>query len=412
MFENLGRVLVNYRKAAVALFVIGILVAGAVGSLIFSRLDSCGYSDPNSDSYKVYEYLRDDLKVEDPAVVVVIDAGDRDVTEPAVAQQALALEAMMAQEEGVTRTLSFWGAGADINLKSADGKAAYVLIFGQGEAFSPASEDLGKLFQDKYDGEFSGLRLYAGGVAVVGHAITKKISDDLKIAEAISIPLTFILLAFVFGALAASAMPLIVGVSAIVGAFFILWLISLFTAVSVYSLNLTTGMGLGLGIDYALLMVNRFREELNKRKSVDDSVITTMATAGKTVFYSGLTVLVTMVSLTFFPLPFLKSFGYAGVSVVALAVVGAIFGLPPILAMMGKRINKGPVRKSAMNPKDDGRWADTARFVMRRPVPVVLLSLIALGIMAAPLQNISFSQGDSRMLPASNPAAIATALQT
>jgi putative drug exporter of the RND superfamily len=412
MFENLGRVLVDYRKAAVALFVIGILVAGAVGSLIFSRLDSGGYSDPNSDSYKVYEYLRDDLKVEDPAVVVVIDAGNRDVTEPAVAQQALALEKLMAQEEGVTRTLSFWGAGSDANLKSADGKAAYVLIFGEGEAFSPGSQDLGKLFQEKYDGEFSGLRLYAGGVAVVGHAITKKISDDLKIAEAISIPLTFILLAFVFGALAASAMPLIVGVSAIVGAFFILYLISLFTAVSVYSLNLTTGMGLGLGIDYALLMVNRFREELNKGKSVDESVITTMATAGKTVFYSGLTVLVTMVSLTFFPLPFLKSFGYAGVSVVALAVVGAIFGLPPILAMMGKRINKGPVRKSAMTPKDDGRWADTARFVMRRPVPIVLLSLIALGIMAAPLQNISFSQGDSRMLPASNPAAIATALQT
>jgi RND superfamily putative drug exporter len=412
MFENLGRVLVNYRKAATALFIIGILVAGAVGSLIFSRLDSGGYSDPNSDSYKVYEYLRDDLKVEDPAVVVVIDAGDRDVTEPAVAQQALALEKMMAEEKGVTRTLSFWGSGADANLKSADGKAAYVLIYGEGEAFSPDSADLGKLFQEKYDGEFSGLRLYAGGVAVVGHAITKKISDDLKIAEAISIPLTFILLAFVFGALAASAMPLIVGVSAIVGAFFILYLISLFTSVSVYALNLTTGMGLGLGIDYALLMVNRFREELNKGKSVDDSVITTMATAGKTVFYSGLTVLVTMVSLTFFPLPFLKSFGYAGVSVVALAVVGAIFGLPPILAMMGKRINKGPVRKSAMKPTDDGRWADTARFVMRRPVPVVLLSLIALGIMAAPLQNISFSQGDSRMLPASNPAAIATALQT
>ena len=412
MFENLGRVLVNYRKAAVALFVIGILLAGAVGSLIFSRLDSGGYSDPNSDSYKVYEYLRDDLKVEDPAVVVVIDAGDRDVTDPAVAQQGIALEKKMAQEEGVTKTLSFWGAGSDANLKSADGKAAYVLVFGKGEAFSADSEDLGKLFQEKYDGEFDGLRLYAGGVAVVGHAITKKISDDLKIAEAISIPLTFILLAFVFGALAASAMPLIVGVSAIVGAFFILYLISLFTAVSVYSLNLTTGMGLGLGIDYALLMVNRFREELKKGKSVDESVITTMATAGKTVFYSGLTVLVTMVSLTFFPLPFLKSFGYAGVSVVALAVVGAIFGLPPILAMMGKRINKGPVRKSAMEPKEDGRWADTARFVMRRPVPIVLLSLIALGIMAAPLQNISFSQGDSRMLPASNPAAIATAIQT
>ncbi len=411
MFENLGRVLVNYRKAAVAIFVIGILVAGAVGSLIFSRLDSGGYSDPNSDSYKVYEYLTDELKIEDPAVAVVIDAGMRSADDPDVAAGALALEKKMAQEKGVTKTLSYWSSGGEKTLKSADGKAGYVLIYGEGEAFTPENQDLGKTFLEKYNGEIEGFTLYAGGVGVVGHAITKKISDDLKIAEAISIPLTFILLAFVFGALAASAMPLIVGVSAIVGAFFILWLISLFTAVSVYSLNLTTGMGLGLGIDYALLMVNRFREELNKGKIVDESVITTMATAGKTVFYSGLTVLVTMVSLTFFPLPFLKSFGYAGVSVVALAVVGAIFGLPPILAMMGKRINKGPVRKSAMTPKDDGRWADTARFVMRRPVPIVLLSLIALGIMAAPLQNISFSQGDSRMLPASNPAAIATALQ-
>ena len=411
MFENLGRVLVNYRKAAVAIFVIGILVAGAVGSLIFSRLDSGGYSDPNSDSYKVYEYLTDELKIEDPAVAVVIDAGMRSADDPDVAAGALALEKKMAQEKGVTKTLSYWSSGGEKTLKSADGKAGYVLIYGEGEAFTPQNQDLGKTFLEKYNGEIEGFTLYAGGVGVVGHAITKKISDDLKIAEAISIPLTFILLAFVFGALAASAMPLIVGVSAIVGAFFILWLISLFTAVSVYSLNLTTGMGLGLGIDYALLMVNRFREELNKGKSVDESVITTMATAGKTVFYSGLTVLVTMVSLTFFPLPFLKSFGYAGVSVVALAVVGAIFGLPPILAIMGKRINKGPVRKSAMTPKDDGRWADTARFVMRRPVPIVLLSLIALGIMAAPLQNISFSQGDSRMLPASNPAAIATALQ-
>ena len=219
------------------------------------------------------------------------------------------------------------------------------------------------------------------------------------------------LLAFVFGALAASAMPLIVGVAAILGAFFILFLISLFTDVSVYALNLTTGMGLGLGIDYALLMVNRFREEIHHGKSVEDSVVTTMATAGKTVFYSGMTVLVTMVSLTFFPLPFLKSFGYAGVSVVALAVIGAIFGLPPILALMGKRVDKGVVRRSAITPKEDGRWAHTARFVMKRPVPVVLLTLIALSVMAAPIGNIKFSQGDSRMLPASNPAAIATAVQ-
>jgi RND superfamily putative drug exporter len=285
------------------------------------------------------------------------------------------------------------------------------LVYGDGDAFTPESQKLGKFFQENYDGSYQGLTLYAGGVGVVSHAITKKISDDLKIAEAVSIPLTFILLAFVFGALVASAMPLIVGVAAILGAFFILYLFTLFTDVSIYALNLTTGLGLGLGIDYALLMVNRFREELRRGKSVEDSVITTVATAGKTVFYSGLTVLVTLFSLTFFPLPFLKSFGYAGVSVVTIAVIGAIVGLPAILAVIGKKIDKGVILKSSITPKDDGRWAKTARFVMKRPTAVVLLSLIFLGILTAPIANIKFSQGDARMLPATNKAAIATALQ-
>ena len=411
MFEKLGHVIFKRRKSAVILFIVGILVAGGFGSLAFSRLDSGGYSDPNSDSYKVYTYLTEELKLSDPAVVIVVDSGATDVTEPVVAQKGVALEKKIAQEEGVTKTLSYWTSGGEATLKSSDGKAAYILVYGDGEAFTPESQKLGKVMQEKYDGDYEGLTLYAGGVGVVGHAITKKISDDLKIAELISIPMTFILLVLVFGALAASAMPLIVGVAAILGAFFILYLFTLFTTVSIYALNLTTGMGLGLGIDYALLMVNRFREELHRGKNIEDSIVTTMATAGKTVFYSGMTVLVTLLSLTFFPLPFLQSFGYAGVSVVALAVIGALFGLPPILAILGDRIDKGVVRKSAITPKEDGRWAKTARLVMKRPVSAVVLSMVILGIMAAPITNIKFSQGDSRMLPADNKAAFATALQ-
>jgi RND superfamily putative drug exporter len=411
MFEKLGHVMFKRRKSAVILFIVGILVAGGFGSLAFSRLDSGGYSDPNSDSYKVYTYLTEELKLSDPAVVIIVDSGSTDVTDPVVAQKGIALEKKIAQEEGVTKTLSYWTSGGEATLKSSDGKAAYILVYGEGEAFTPESQKLGKVMQEKYDGSYEGLTLYAGGVGVVGHAITKKISDDLKIAELISIPLTFILLVLVFGALAASAMPLIVGVAAILGAFFILYLFTLFTTVSIYALNLTTGMGLGLGIDYALLMVNRFREELHRGKSVEDSIVTTMATAGKTVFYSGMTVLVTLLSLTFFPLPFLQSFGYAGVSVVALAVIGALFGLPPIMALLGDRIDKGVVRKSAITPKEDGRWAKTARLVMKRPVSAVVLSMVILGIMAAPITNIKFSQGDSRMLPADNKAAFATALQ-
>jgi putative drug exporter of the RND superfamily len=411
VFESLGRAIVRRRKSAVALFIISVLVSGVIGSLVFSRLDSGGYSNPASESYKVYEYLKNDLKIEDPAIVIVVDAEVVDVNDPTVVQKAAALEAKIAQEPGVERTLSYWSSGGVNSLKSSDGKAAYILVYGDGDAFTPESQKLGKFFQENYDGSYQGLTLYAGGVGVVSHAITKKISDDLKIAEAVSIPLTFILLAFVFGALVASAMPLIVGVAAILGAFFILYLFTLFTDVSIYALNLTTGLGLGLGIDYALLMVNRFREELRRGKSVEDSVVTTVATAGKTVFYSGLTVLVTLFSLTFFPLPFLKSFGYAGVSVVTIAVIGAIVGLPAILAVIGKKIDKGVILKSSITPKDDGRWAKTARFVMKRPTAVVLLSLIFLGILTAPIANIKFSQGDARMLPATNKAAIATALQ-
>ena len=411
MFEKLGHVVVRRRKSMVILFIVGVLTAGTFGSMVFSRLDSGGYSNPDSDSYQVYNYLNKNLKVADPNIVVVVDSGDLPVTDPTVAAKAQVLETEMAKAPGVTSVVSYWSTGGEKTLAATDGKAAYILVYGGGEAFTPESQEMGAYFQKNFDGKRDGLTIYSGGVGVVGNAINKKIADDLKIAEAISIPLTFILLVLVFGAMAASAMPLLVGVSAILGAFFLLYLISLFTSVSVYALNLTTGLGLGLGIDYALLIVNRFREELHRGKNVEDSIVATMASAGKTVFYSGLTVLVTLFSLTFFPLPFLKSFGYAGVSVVAIAVAGALFGLPPILALLGKKVDKGTVRKSAIMHKDEGRWAQTARLVMKRPVAVVLVSLVILGVLAAPIKDIAFSQGDARILPASNPAAVATAIQ-
>jgi RND superfamily putative drug exporter len=203
-----------------------------------------------------------------------------------------------------------------------------------------------------------------------------------------------------------------VGVSAILGSLLVIYLLTLFTGVSVFALNLITGLGLGLGIDYSLLVVNRFREELHSGKSVDEAIKKTVATAGKTVFYSGLTVVITLAALMLFPLMFLKSFGYAGVTVVIMAVLGALVALPALLAILGKRIDKAVVRKGALTPKEDGRWAQTARFVMRKPVSVVVLSLVLLTVLAAPIKNIVFSQVDSRVLPASNPAAYAAQLIT
>lgn len=410
MFERLGRFIVRRSKVVLMVFTITILASGGIGSLAFGKLDSGGYSDLSSESAQAATYLYEKFKVEDPVAILVVDSGNQAVDTAEITTQALTLEKEVANLAGVSKTVSFWSTGGAPNMKAADGKAAFLFVYSD----KPANDfdSLGKVganIQEKFDGQRGDLRIYASGSGVITNAINEKIKQDLALAESIAIPLTFLLLAFVFGALVASAMPLVVGISAILGAFLIIYLITLFTNVSVFALNLITGLGLGLGIDYALLMVNRFREELHSGKSVEDAVVDTVATAGKTVFYSGLTVLVTLSALLFFPLNFLKSFGYAGVSVVTLAVIGALIPLPAIMALLGEKIDKGVVRRTGITPKADGRWAHTARNVMRRPLPVVIGSLLLLGLLAAPVNNIAFAQVDSRVLPQSNAAAIGAA---
>jgi putative drug exporter of the RND superfamily len=405
MFEKLGHTLFRRRKAVLAGFIVATIAAGVIGSLVFARLEGGGYSDPNSDSSKAATYLTDTFKVKDPAIIFIIDAG-KSVADPAVAAEVAPIEAELRNRPGVASTLSYWSAGGAKQLASEDGNSAYLFIYGT-EADLTSLDKLAAELQKKYDGEVGNLRIYVGGFSTFNNAINKRISSDLKFAEAISIPLTFLFLLFVFGGLIASAMPVVVAISAILGAFVILYLISLATGVSIFALNLITGLGMGLGIDYSLLIVNRFREELHSGKSVEESVVQTVKTAGRTVFFSGITVMISLASLMFFPQMFLKSFGYGGVAVVAVAILGALVPLPAILALLGTKIDKFVVRKSAITPKEDGRWAHTARFVMKRPVAVVFLSLLILGTLASPIKDIVFSQVDTRVLPASDKAAIA-----
>jgi putative drug exporter of the RND superfamily len=405
MFEKLGIFIVRRGKSVLATFIVAVIASGAIGSLVFSRLDSGGYSDPNSDSVAAAKYLTDTFKVNDPAIVLAIDA-KKDLRDPTVISTAQLIEEEIATYNGVAKVLSYWSAGQSPALASADNQIAYLFVYTV-ESDPTRSTDLAKQIVRNFDGEYKSLGIYVGGFSTFNAAINSKISADLKLAEIISIPLTFIFLAFVFGGLVASAMPLVIGVSAILGAFFILYLISLSTDISVFALNLVTGLGLGLGIDYALLIVNRFREELNKGNSVEDSVIRTVATAGRTVFFSGVTVIITLSSLMLFPLGFLKSFGYAGVSVVSIAILSSLIPLPAILALLGRRIDKFVVRRKSLAPKEEGGWARTARYVMKRPVSVVVLSIIFLGILAAPVKDLVFSQVDSRVLPASDRSAIA-----
>ena len=407
MFERLGHLIAKRKKVVLSLFLLATILAGGIGSQVFSRFDSGGYSDPNSDSAKVWDYLDKTFNVKDPAIVLVVDGKDKSVDDPEVVASAQKIESKVRSESSAENVISYWSAGGAPAFKSKDGTSAFIFVYLKSTDFTEIDK-LGGEYQKKYDGKFENVEVYASGGAVFANAINGRIQNDLKISEAISIPLTFLLLLFVFGAMAASAMPLIVGITAILGTFLVMYLLTLVTDVSIFALNLTTGLGLGLGIDYALLMVNRFREELAKGLDNENAIVNTLRSAGKTVFYSGLTVVLTLISLTFFPQNFLKSMGYAGAAVVALAVLGALIPLPAILAMMGSRINKGVIRKSAIVQKEDGRWARVARFVMRRPVSVVTASLAILFIMIAPITNIKFSQVDSGVLPKTDRAYIAS----
>lgn len=402
-FEKLGHLIARKSRAVFSVSILLVLVLGTLGTQVFSRFDSGGYSDPGSDSARVFEYLEETFNVKDPAVVLTLETSSDSVDSPEVVATAAELESKLRSEESAENVISYWSAGSNPAFKSTNGKAAYIFIYLKSDDFTEVDR-LGGYYQDTYEGVFQEQRIRAGGGAVFANAINGRIQNDLKISEAISIPLTFILLILVFGAMVASAMPLVIGVTAILGTFFGLYLLTLVTDVSIFALNLTTGLGLGLGVDYALLIVNRFREELHRGVEREQAIVNTMKSAGKTVFYSGLTVVLTLSSLVFFPMNFLKSMGYAGAIVVALAVVGALIPLPALLMMIGEKVNKGVVRRQAIVPKAEGGWARLSRFVMRRPVSVATLSLAFLAILIAPITNVQFSQVDSRVLPASDPA--------
>ena len=211
MFEKLGSAVVRRKKFIFALFVAAVIASGGIGSAVFGKLESGGYSDLNSDSAKAFEYLTDVFKVKEPVVVLVVETKDG-LTNPVSVASATKLEQEIKSIPEVESTLSYWSAGGAPSLKSSDGNSAFLFIYSKSIAWGDI-ESLGKQVGKKYDGNYENLRIYASGTGVFASAINKKIADDIKLSEAISIPLTFILLVFVFGGLVASGMPLLVGVS-------------------------------------------------------------------------------------------------------------------------------------------------------------------------------------------------------
>ncbi|MFY7862330.1 MAG: MMPL family transporter, partial [Rhodoluna sp.] len=330
-----AEIVVRRKRSSLYGFVAVVLLSSIFGFQSFGLLKAGGYDNPNSDSARVFELLESKFDTQTPEVVLIADMPTLvDTTDSRTIGRDLLNE--LKQIDGVDTVTSYYTLGTPPSLRSTDGKAAYFFVKLSDDS---AQSDVGKKISDEFTGDYNGAEIYVAGFAAISSEINSTISEDLARAEAIAVPLILLLLVFVFGSLIAAGLPLLIGGLAIVGSFFFIWVSAQFTDTSVFALNLITGLGLGLGIDYSLLMVNRFREERAKKKSVNDAVIETVATAGRTVLFSGITVAIVLSSLAFFPQYFLKSFAIGGVVVVFLSVAGALIALPALLALLGDRVN-------------------------------------------------------------------------
>jgi len=401
--RHIAKLVVNHSKAVLFTFLALVALSTIWGFQSFSLLKAGGYDDPGSDSGIVSRALAANFKLSQPDAVLITDY--KESADTAVNQR---IGKLLSQEvtslDGVSKVASYYDLGSPSSLRSTDGHAVYTFVY-----YKPNADlsSLGETIQNTFDGWFHGARVYTAGSSVISHEISSHISSDIATAEMIAIPLTVVLLIFVFGSIVSSFLPFVVAALSAIGALLGLYFSASAASTSIFAVNLVTGMALGLGIDYALLIVNRFREERAAGRTIAQAVEETIVTAGRTVFFSGLTVAVVMLALGFFPQYFLRSFAQAAIAVVVVAVAAALFALTSLLNLLGNHIDKLKVVRGDLAPKDTGTWEKVSRTVMRRPLPILFVILIALASMASISRTSQFGLVDDRILPASNKVVIA-----
>ncbi|MFF5359705.1 MMPL family transporter [Streptomyces scabiei] len=398
-------------RARLLLVLTVILLAGAVvlGSGVADRLRSGGSGgvvDPSSESSYAAGVLEREFPGARPNLVLLARAGTG-VDDADVARQGRELAARLADEPGVTGVTSYWDTGSGA-LRSKDGREALVVARLTGDELE-ADRTLENRIVGHFDGRRGDLTVRIGGSVAVQNEQQTFIREDLVRAEVIALPITLLILMVVFGSAVAALLPIGIGVIAILGTNAVLRVLTSFTDVSVFATNLTTALGLGLAIDYALLIVRRYREELAAGRDTSGALAVTLNTAGRTVLFSAATVAVSLAAMLVFPLYFLRSLAYAGISVVVLAAVAALVVLPALLAVLGRRIDSLDVRKlvrrrsrAGARPAAAGAaWARLARGVMRRAPLVATGTLAVLLLLGAPFLNVDFGTADYRQLPSS-----------
>jgi RND superfamily putative drug exporter len=397
MLDALARIADGHARRVALIAVVFFVAAGAVGGGVAGKLDPYGAEDPSTESVKATELI-EDAGYRDTSVVVLFR--DAPVRSPATRDRVEGVERELRGRDDVASVTGFYDNGSR-DFVSDDGRSTYLAV-----ALVPTEDrqwqDAAAAVAEQLQGR-PGIEI--GGPALAQEQVNDQVESDLRRAEMLAFPLLFLLSFLFFRSLVAALLPLMIGALAIVGTFLTLSIASELGSISIFALNLTTGLGLGLAIDYSLFIVSRYREEIAREGPGLAAMRRTMATAGRTVLFSSLTVAAALFSLVVFPQRFLYSMGIGGGTVALLAALVALTVLPAVLTLLGSRVNSLSPRflqrraEAEARPTEAGFWYRLSRFVMRRPGRVAFLSaafLIALGL---PFLSIKFTTVDPEVLP-------------
>ncbi|MFI2284714.1 MMPL family transporter [Nocardia beijingensis] len=384
------------RAPKVVLVVAGVafLVFGSLGGLVTDRLTSGGFVDPDAESAHTADVLAAEHGVSHMQLIFAVDAsGGAD--SPAARAAAERIVSDLRQDDRVS-TVTSWLEPTGAALVSRDYRTGLVIagLHGDDDSAQRTAHDLA----DRHTGDRDGVAVLAGGQPMAFEEINAVASRDLVLVEAIAVPLTFLLLVLFLRSVIAAAVPVVVGVLAIVGTTAVLFALTFLTELSIFALNVTTALGLALAIDYSLLLIGRYREEISRGLPHEQALSSAMRHGGRAVVFSGVIVGTALVGLWVFPMAFLRSIGYAGVAVVVLSILLALTCVPALLALFGPRMNRKPQREAA--PAESTRLYRVARAVQRRPLLAALPVLALLLLAGSPVLDLRVGLPDDRVLAA------------
>ena len=394
MFHAVGNFCYRFRWLVMALWIV-LFGVSVVATPLLANVLTAGFTNPHAPSQQAAALIQDTFKQGETNVLVVFQSDKlKAASKEFQAAEQQTLDGLTAANiPNLESVQTYASTGSDL-LASKDGTSSVAVL-----NFSAPSQTVQKEMQD-IRAALSGseLKTYVTGGPAVNEELTDFSFRDLRKVEIYGLPVALIALIFVFGSLVSAALPVVTGGMAVTVTLGGMYLIGRATSMSIFSMNTATLLGLAVAIDYALFMVSRFREELHKGATVKEAVGVTTARAGRSVFFSGIAVMVGVVGLVFFPSPGLRSLGVGGALVVFFSVAATITFLPALLGVLGHRVDRLPVIR--LHEAREGRlWRRWANVLLKRPWASILVAVVLIALLAGPAATMKTQMSGATTLP-------------